>query len=92
MPPAIRSPGQAVTWHADNGQFTQQDAVTNAAGAASATLTSTQAGNAQVSLSLNGTTTTVSAPRVSFTQQLYPPCRLAGAPLWLTETTPSRTP
>ncbi|MBB9579880.1 inverse autotransporter beta-barrel domain-containing protein [Escherichia coli] len=30
-----------------------------------------QAGNAQVSLSLNGTTTTVSAPRVSFTQQLY---------------------
>ncbi|HBD4165685.1 TPA: Ig-like domain-containing protein, partial [Escherichia coli] len=47
------------------------DAVTNAAGAASATLTSTQAGNAQVSLSLNGTTTTVSAPRVSFTQQLY---------------------
>lgn len=63
--------GQAVTWHTDNGQFTQQDAVTNAAGAASATLTSTQAGNAQVSLSLNGTTTTVSAPRVSFTQQLY---------------------
>ncbi|MGF2917954.1 Ig-like domain-containing protein, partial [Escherichia marmotae] len=58
-------------WHTDNGQFTQQDAVTNAAGAASATLTSTQAGNAQVSLSLNGTTTTVSAPRVSFTQQLY---------------------
>ncbi|MEC9627741.1 Ig-like domain-containing protein, partial [Escherichia marmotae] len=63
--------GQAVTWHTDNGQFTQQDAVTNAAGAASATLTSTQAGTAQVSLSLNGTTTTVSAPRVSFTQQLY---------------------
>ncbi len=63
--------GQAVTWHTDKGQFTQQDAVTNAAGAASATLTSTQAGNAQVSLSLNGTTTTVSAPRVSFTQQLY---------------------
>ncbi|ENZ4546035.1 Ig-like domain-containing protein, partial [Escherichia coli] len=63
--------GQAVTWHTDNGQFTQQDTVTNAAGAASATLTSTQAGNAQVSLSLNGTTTTVSAPRVSFTQQLY---------------------
>lgn len=63
--------GQAVTWHTDNGQFTQQDAVTNAAGASSATLTSTQAGNAQVSLSLNGTTTTVSAPRVSFTQQLY---------------------
>ncbi|WP_421019450.1 Ig-like domain-containing protein [Klebsiella pneumoniae] len=63
--------GQAVTWHTDNGQFTQQDAVTNAAGAASATLTSTQAGNAQVSLSLNGTTTTVSAPRISFTQQLY---------------------
>ncbi|WP_425269049.1 Ig-like domain-containing protein [Escherichia albertii] len=63
--------GQAVTWHTDNGQFTQQDAVTNAAGTASATLTSTQAGNAQVSLSLNGTTTTVSAPRVSFTQQLY---------------------
>ncbi|EFD7749908.1 invasin [Escherichia coli] len=63
--------GQAVTWHTDNGQFTQQDAVTNAASAASATLTSTQAGNAQVSLSLNGTTTTVSAPRVSFTQQLY---------------------
>ncbi|MEK8494157.1 Ig-like domain-containing protein, partial [Escherichia coli] len=22
--------GQAVTWHTDNGQFTQQDAVTNA--------------------------------------------------------------
>ncbi|EFA4887067.1 invasin [Escherichia coli] len=63
--------GQAVTWHTDNGQFTQQDAVTNAAGAASATLTSTQAGNAQVSLSLNGTTTTVSAPSISFTQQLY---------------------
>ena len=63
--------GQAVTWHTDNGQFTQQDAVTNAAGAASATLTSTQAGHAQVSLSLNGTTTTVNAPRVSFTQQLY---------------------
>ena len=63
--------GQAVTWHTDNGQFTQQDAVTNAAGAASATLTSTQAGTAQVSLSLNGTTTTVNAPRVSFTQQLY---------------------
>ena len=63
--------GQAVTWHTDRGQFTQQDAVTNAAGAASATLTSTQAGTAQVSLSLNGTTTTVSAPRVSFTQQLY---------------------
>ncbi|HFF9411218.1 TPA: inverse autotransporter beta domain-containing protein [Escherichia coli] len=63
--------GQAVTWHTDKGQFTQQDAVTNAAGAASATLTSTQAGNAQVSLSLNGTTTTVSAPHISFTQQLY---------------------
>ncbi|HFP4036869.1 TPA: inverse autotransporter beta domain-containing protein [Escherichia coli] len=63
--------GQAVTWHTDNGQFTQQDAVTNAAGAASATLTSTQAGNAQVSLSLNGTTDTVNAPRVSFTEQLH---------------------
>ena len=63
--------GQAVTWHTDKGQFTQQDAVTNAAGAASATLTSTQAGNAQVSLSLNGTTDTVNAPRVSFTEQLH---------------------
>ncbi|EEW7495363.1 inverse autotransporter beta domain-containing protein [Escherichia coli] len=63
--------GQAVTWHTDNGQFTQQDAVTNAAGAASASLTSTQAGTAQVSLSLNGTTDTVNAPRVSFTEQLH---------------------
>ena len=63
--------GQAVTWHTDRGQFSQQDAVTNAAGAASASLTSTQAGTAQVSLSLNGTTDTVNAPRVSFTEQLH---------------------
>lgn len=63
--------GQAVTWHTDHGQFIQQDAVTNAAGVASAALTSAQAGNAQVSLSLNGTATTVNAPRVSFAQQLY---------------------
>ncbi len=63
--------GQAVTWHTDRGQFSQQDAVTNAAGAASASLSSTQAGTAQVSLSLNGTTDTVNAPRVSFTEQLH---------------------
>ncbi|XTZ38024.1 Ig-like domain-containing protein [Salmonella enterica] len=63
--------GQAVTWHTDKGQFSQQDAVTNAAGAASASLTSTQAGTAQVSLSLNGTTDTENAPRVSFTEQLH---------------------
>ncbi|EJO8884970.1 inverse autotransporter beta domain-containing protein [Escherichia coli] len=63
--------GQAVTWHTDRGQFSQQDAVTNAAGAASASLSSTQAGTAQVSLSLNGTTDTVNAPSVSFTEQLH---------------------
>lgn len=60
--------GQAVTWYTDNGVFTQRDAVTNAAGAASATLSSTQAGYARVSLNINGTT--VNAPRISFTQVL----------------------
>ncbi|EDU7995769.1 invasin [Salmonella enterica subsp. diarizonae] len=72
--------GQAVTWHTDKGQFTQQDAVTNAAGAASATLVSTQAGYAQLYLSLKGTATTVNAPRISFT-----PVLIAG--LWPDKTT-----
>lgn len=62
--------GQAVRWEHNGGTLNGEN-TTNADGVATATLTSTQAGNAQVSLSLNGTTTTVSAPRVSFTQQLY---------------------
>lgn len=62
--------GQAVRWEHNGGTLNGEN-TTNADGVATATLTSTQAGNAQVSLSLNGTTTTVNAPRVSFTQQLY---------------------
>ncbi|WP_249827588.1 Ig-like domain-containing protein, partial [Escherichia coli] len=62
--------GQAVRWEHNGGTLNGEN-TTNADGVATATLTSTQAGTAQVSLSLNGTTTTVSAPRVSFTQQLY---------------------